>query len=234
MADNEVKEQKTPVENEGEEGAVEITIESEEETAKDSSDIQGGEENGGEAESEDGKAVDPEEKIKQLEAEVKENYDRLLRASAEFDNYKKRSAREMESFRKFANESLIKDLLPIIDNLERAIISSTEHEDNDNRIAEGVDLTLKEILKTLSKYGVSTVEAMHEPFDPNFHEAVMREPSGEHPDNTVVRELQKGYMLHDRLLRPAMVAVSMAGEDKTPTPEAEDDREEADKNHTGK
>lgn len=160
---------------------------------------------------------EPEDKLTQLEAEAKENYERCLRISAEFDNYKKRSTREMENFRKFSNEALIKDLLPIIDNLERAMASTAEvmannggkGESNDGKvIAEGVDLTLKELNKMLNKYGVAPVEAVGKPFDPNFHEAAMQEPSDEHPANTVAREFQKGYLLHDRLLRPAMVSVS--------------------------
>ncbi len=121
----------------------------------------------------------------------------------------------MEELRKYANEGLLKDLLSVVDNLERAIDSSSDNNDNDNSIIEGVDMTLKEILKILEKNQVKTVAAVGRPFDPAFHQAFMTEESEEHPENTVLKEFQKGYTLHDRLLRPAMVVVS-----KTGSPEA--------------
>ena len=141
--------------------------------------------------------ADPENVLKEMEArfeakeeEAKETYDRLLRVSAEFENYKKRSAREMADFKKYANQSLLKELLPIIDNLDLAIKAAAEASNGtDACLLDGVELTRKEI--------------------PNFHEAVMREESDKHPENTVVNELQKGYLMHDRLLRPAMVVVAM-------------------------
>lgn len=148
-------------------------------------------------------------RIKAAEDKCKEYYDRLLRVSADFENYKKRSAREADNFRKFANESILKDLLPVVDNLERAIQSSANiGEDGKSCISEGVELTLKEILRVLERYGVKPVEAVGKPFDPVFHEAVMQEVSDEVPENTVLKEFQKGYALHERLLRAAMVAVS--------------------------
>lgn len=144
----------------------------------------------------------------------KAHEDRFLRLYAEFENYKKRTAREMQDFRKFANEALIRDLLPVIDNLERAIQSSSSQEsppeDIQSCIVEGVSMTLNEILKVLDRYHVKPIDALEKPFDPNFHEAVGQELSDEHADNTVVREYQKGYLLHDRLIRPAMVVVSKA------------------------
>ncbi len=150
-----------------------------------------------------------EVRIKAAEDRCKEYYDRLLRVSAEFENYKKRSAREADNFRKFANESILKDLLPVVDNLERAIQSSANiSEDGKSCISEGVELTLKEILRVLERYGVKPVDAVDKPFDPGFHEAVMQEISEEIPENTVLKEFQRGYALHERLLRPAMVVVS--------------------------
>ena len=151
--------------------------------------------------------ADPAETTARLEEEAKANYDRFLRVSAEFENYKKRSAREAEDFRKYANESLLKDLLPVIDNLERALESSDA---TAATLAEGVGLTRKEILKVLERYGATPVEAFGSEFDPCRHQALMMDESGQHPPNTVVKELQKGYMLKDRLLRPALVAVSAA------------------------
>ncbi len=155
-----------------------------------------------------------ETKIKSLEEEAKETYDRFLRVSAEFENYKKRSAREMSEFKKFANESLIKELLLVVDNMERAINSSKDEGNSNNGLVEGIDMTLKELLKIFEKFGVKQVESMGKPFDPNFHQAVMQQENDEHPNNTVINELQKGYIINERLLRPAMVVVSMAKEKK--------------------
>jgi molecular chaperone GrpE len=163
------------------------------------------------------------EKLEAAEKELKEEKDRFLRFYADFDNYKKRSAREMDDFRKFANESLIKELLPVLDNLERAIHSSSSGEEADKSILEGVDMTLKEIMKILERFNVKPVQALGSPFDPNFHEAIGQEESDEHEDNTVLKEFQKGYMLHDRLIRPSMVLVSRR---KTPV----ENREAEEKN----
>ena len=149
-----------------------------------------------------------EAKIETAQQEAKESYDRLLRVSAEFDNYKKRSAREMQEFRKYANESLLKDLLPVLDNLELAIKAARDETNEQASLVDGVDLTLKEILRVLDKHGVQPVEALHKPFDPVFHQAVVGEESDTHPENTIIQELQKGYTLHDRLLRPSMVVVA--------------------------
>ncbi len=158
--------------------------------------------------------VDPlketEAKLAAAETATKEAHDRMLRHSAELDNYKKRSQRETVEFRKFANEALIKELLSVVDNLERAIASSPADNAESDCLMEGVDLTLKEILKVFEKFSVKPVDAEGKPFDPNFHQAVMQEASDEHPEGTVLKELQKGYLLHDRLIRPAMVVVSKA------------------------
>jgi molecular chaperone GrpE len=151
-----------------------------------------------------------EDQIKAAHEKTKEYYERMLRISADFENYKKRSARETDSFRKFANESILKDLLPVVDNLERAISSSAAAQGADQCITEGVDLTLKEILRVLARYGVNPVEAQGKPFDPGIHEAVMQQESEEFPENTVLTEFQRGYTLHERILRPAMVVVSKA------------------------
>lgn len=150
-----------------------------------------------------------ETRLESVEQEAKEAHDRFLRVSAEFENYKKRSAREIDEFRKFANESLIREMLTVVDNLERALNSSNNDNQANSHIAEGVDMTLKEILKVFEKFNVKPIVALGKPFDPNFHQAAMREETNERPENTVLNELEKGYMIHDRLLRPAMVVVSM-------------------------
>ncbi|MGD2063471.1 MAG: nucleotide exchange factor GrpE [Nitrospirota bacterium] len=139
------------------------------------------------------------------ERQTQEYYDRLLRLTAEFDNYKKRMAREKADFMRYANENLIKDLLESVDNLERAL--SHEAEEGTEGLAEGVRMTLKMLLETLARHGVKPVEAVGKPFDPNFHEAVSNAAAEDVENNHVVEEYQRGYVLHDRLIRPAMVQV---------------------------
>ena len=154
---------------------------------------------------------DLEQKFEEAEAEAKSAHDRFLRVSAEFENFKKRTRREVDDFRKYANEALIKELLNVVDNLERAMELSMEAKES-NHLLEGVDLTLKEILKIFEKFNVRPIEALEREFDPAVHQAVLQEPSEAHPDNTVIREFQKGYTIHERLLRPAMVVVSKSAE----------------------
>jgi molecular chaperone GrpE len=158
------------------------------------------------------KPVDPlkemEEKVETLEKEAAENHDRLLRMAAEFDNYKKRATREMNDFRKFANENFAKALLPVVDSMDLAIESSSNDKHANNSMVEGVNMTLKEILKIFEQFGVKRFESIGNTFDPNIHQAVMQEETDKFPENTVSKELQKGFMIHDRLLRPAMVVVS--------------------------
>lgn len=159
------------------------------------------------------------EELETAKQEAADTYDRLLRMTADFENYKKRSQRDREELKKFANESLIKDLLPVIDNLERALIAAKEQQSSDadhsGNMVEGVEMTLNEIVKILKDYNVTPIEAQGKPFDPTYHEAVMQEESDQYPQNTVINELQKGYILHDRLIRPAMVVVSKGSTNNT-------------------
>ena len=151
---------------------------------------------------------DLESQLETKEQQAKENYDRLLRVSAEFENYKKRTSRELEEFRKFANQSLIKEMLSVIDNLELAMNSTNGHKTIDQGLLQGLDMTHKEILKVFEKFNVKPIEAKGQIFDPTYHEAVMQEETDEVDGNTVINELQRGYLIHDRLLRPAMVVVA--------------------------
>lgn len=156
-----------------------------------------------------------EERLKAAEEKAEANYESLLRVTADFENYKKRIEREMSDVRKFANESLIKELLPIVDNLERALaIEYGKNEDTFEGIREGVEMTLKEFMECLQKFGVTPMDSLEKPFDPNFHHAVSQEESEEYPENMVLKELQKGYMLRDRLLRAPMVVVSKKPDSK--------------------
>ncbi|MFP4347912.1 MAG: nucleotide exchange factor GrpE [Thermodesulfobacteriota bacterium] len=154
--------------------------------------------------------ADLESRLEAAEQARQAEQDRYMRLYAEFDNYKKRTAREMSEFRKYATENLIKELIPVVDNLERAISSSGEDTQDKSCILEGVEMTRKEILRVLEKYEVKPIDALGTPFDPNFHEAVGQEESETEADNIVVRELLKGYTMHDRLIRPTMVIVSKA------------------------
>lgn len=142
--------------------------------------------------------------------EAKESFDRLLRVSAEFENYKKRTSKETCEFRKFAIESLVRELLPIVDNLERALTSAGDDSTQNGTVIEGVQMTLQELIRVLKKFGVEAIDTVQKPFDPNYHQAMLQEESDQQPENTVLKEFQKGYLIHERLLRPAMVVVSKA------------------------
>jgi len=147
------------------------------------------------------------DKLKETEKSAQENFDMYIRCKAEMENFKKRVQKEKQDLIKYSNESLIKELLSVVDNLEKALEGSKEKHSLDI-LQEGIELTLKGFKDILKKAGIECVEAVGKPFDPNFHEAVsiVTDDSAEH--NTVQEELQKGYMLNGRLIRPAMVVVN--------------------------
>jgi len=147
------------------------------------------------------------EKVEKVQEGSDKNLDLYIRSQAEIDNLKKRYQKERQDLVKFANESLIKQLLPIVDNLEKAITHSQD-KDSIEAIREGVDLTLKGLTDILQKAGVEMVEAIGEQFDPNFHEAVSEMADDGIKSGTVIKDLQKGYTLNQRLIRPSMVVVS--------------------------
>lgn len=140
-----------------------------------------------------------QERIRELE-------DRILRMAAEQENFKKRMQRERETSLKYAEENILRELLPSIDNLERAL----EHGDNTDASAlrAGVEMTCKGLLNTLEKFDVKPLDGVGQPFDPNFHDALAMEHSDEVPENMILQEFQKGYMFKDRLIRAAKVVVS--------------------------
>jgi molecular chaperone GrpE len=147
--------------------------------------------------------------LEQKEQEAKSNYDRFLRQAAEMENFKKRTVRERDEAIRFANEYLIKDLLPVIDNLERAIVHA-QAGDSGKPLVEGVEMVLKGVFDVLTKHGVVQVSAVGQPFDPVKHEAMAQMESDKHLPNTVMEEHHKGYLFHDRLLRPALVSIAKA------------------------
>lgn len=141
--------------------------------------------------------------------EVKNLNDRYLRLAAEFENYKRLAQRDQREQAKFANENILKELLPVIDNLQRAVNFSKSVTGCDQLI-EGVQLTLKQFIETLSKFGIKQITSIGEPFDPSRHQAVATIPSNDQPEHTIIQEHQPGYLLHDRILRAAMVTVAAA------------------------
>lgn len=163
-----------------------------------------------------GLAAEVEELRQQLEkkeSEARENYDRLLRQVAELENFKKRAAREKGEAIRYANENLIRDLLPVLDNLERAVDHARGGGDG-TPLVEGVEMVLKSFLDVLNKHGVTQISAKGESFDPEKHEAIAQVESDNYEPNTVVEEHHKGYYLLDRLLRPSLVSVAKAPETK--------------------
>jgi molecular chaperone GrpE len=144
---------------------------------------------------------------------LKETHERLLRTAAEFDNFRKRAIKEKEDAQKFGNERLLRDFLPVVDNLERALDHVEQHDLK--QVIEGVKLVQKLFESTLSKHGVVGFSAVGKAFDPTVHEALMQQESDD-PPGTVVSEMAKGYKLHDRLVRPAAVVVAKPREGKAP------------------
>jgi molecular chaperone GrpE len=145
--------------------------------------------------------------LESLRAELEQAKDRALRWQAELDNYRKRARRELEDERRYANMPLLRDLLPVLDNLHRAIASAEKTPDAAG-LLEGVKLVEKQIGSLLGKHQCNRIEALGQEFNPHLHEAITQQPSDEHPENTIVMETQTGYTLHDRVVRPSQVIVS--------------------------
>lgn len=146
---------------------------------------------------------------------AQDNYEKFLRAYADLENYKKRAEKEKSDNLRYANEELMRDLLPFLDNLERAVEhASSETDNNPQALIEGIELTLKELMRVLEKHGLKPIDSVGSPFDPNLHEAMMQTETEEYEPQTVVEEFQKGYLIRDRLLRPAKVSVAMRPEDR--------------------
>lgn len=146
--------------------------------------------------------------LEQARVQAEENYQRLLRVQADFDNFRRRARTEKEDFAKYASLKLIEQLLPIVDNFDRALSSSKETKDFD-ALVKGLDMTYRGIDQLLTAEGLKPIESVGHPFNPEFHQAVMQVESEEHEEGIVVEELQKGYILKDKVIRPAMVKVSV-------------------------
>jgi molecular chaperone GrpE len=160
-----------------------------------------------EGQAENGETMSASEQIALLKQERDELRDQALRARAEFANYQKRSKQQADTDRAYAVGSLAKDLLEPLDNLDRAIEALRAK--GAEGITAGLDMVQKQLLEIMAKHGVQPIAAHGYPFDPNLHDAVLQQPSLEHPEGTVVAELSKGYTIADRVLRPTKVAVSV-------------------------
>lgn len=156
------------------------------------------------------KELPPEKtEVELLKEQLEEQKNKLLRALADFDNYKKRMAIEREQFVQFANEALIIELLPVIDSLVRALLAAEKIKKSEEMI-KGLALVKRQLEDALRKFGVAEIESIGKPYDPNLHEAILQKESSE-PEGVVLEEMQKGYTLHGRAIRPSMVIVSKKG-----------------------
>jgi molecular chaperone GrpE len=162
-----------------------------------------------------GAEVDPADRIRQLEealsakeAEAATNWDKYLRERADLENYRRRVQKEKEDLMKYGNECLLVEVLPVLDNMERALDHASE--ESLSAVIEGINLTRTMLLSVLKKFGVEPIESRGVEFDSAFHQAMCQIESDELAPNTVIEEFQKGYLLNDRLLRPAMVSVAAA------------------------
>jgi molecular chaperone GrpE len=138
--------------------------------------------------------------------EARDNWDRFVRERADLENYRKRVNREKEELLNYGNKSLIEEILPVFDSMERALIHVSE--EDHTAVVEGIRMTHGMLVSVLKKFGVTPIRAVGTPFDSAFHQAMAQVATDEYPPNTVFEEYQKGYLLKERLLRPAMVTVS--------------------------
>lgn len=160
--------------------------------------------------SEDVKSEKSDEKFNELQQKYDTLNQQYLRLAADFENYRKRQEHEREDLLKFGTENALKKMLEVLDNFERGQKALEGVEDSE-KIKECFQLVHKQVWETLSKLGLEEIKAVGEEFDPNFHEAVMQTPTTEHPEHTVINELQKGYKVGDKILRPTLVNVATQG-----------------------
>lgn len=165
----------------------------------------------GQSEDDAGEEEDLAAALEEAQTKAVENHENMLRLAAEFENYKKRILREQENLLKYAEENILKELLPSIDNLERAM--SQEHNMDDvSVLMQGIEMTLKGLLAAFEKFGCKPIKSIGQPFDPNFHEAIAMESSSEIPEQSIINEFEKGYLYKDRLIRASKVIVSKGDE----------------------
>ena len=146
--------------------------------------------------------------LKEQAAKAQENYDRLMRMAADLENYKKRAARERQDAIKYANESLLERLIPMLDNFEMALTAANAPNTSVRSLQAGISMVHQQLKSAMAEAGLDEVDATGKPFDPNLHEAISQQESAEAPEGQVVQQVRKGYKLRDRLLRPASVIVA--------------------------
>ena len=191
--------------------AVEVTVEEElEKKTQEEEDEYGEIEIGAE------EPLSPEEEIARLAREKEEQYDRLLRVQADFDNYRKRVQKERTDLLRYGAENALREILPVIDNIELAVESARNHDNSGSQLREGIDMILSQFFSALDKLGVKPIETVDHPFDPNKHDALMRVHAPETDEGSVVSEIRKGYYLHDKVLRPAQVTVGTHEKEQAP------------------
>jgi len=159
-------------------------------------------------ESEDSPEKEMEEAYGKLEEEFNELNERFLRVSSDFRNFKKRAEKEKKDIYSYANEKLICDLLPVMDNFERAILSVESEKASSEKMLRGIEMVFKQLNDVLNSNGIEKIDALKKPFDPNFHHAVMMEETEEFETETVVEVFQTGYILNNKVIRPSMVKVA--------------------------
>lgn len=152
--------------------------------------------------------IELEKKLTETEAKANEYWNHQMRTQAELENVRRRAERDVSNAHKYALEKFVADLLPVIDSLDRALVSDVGNNDLAKKIHEGIELTMTLFLKTMEKYGVKQINPLGEAFNPELHQAISTQPSDEYETNTVLDVLQKGYSLNDRLIRPALVVVA--------------------------
>lgn len=158
-------------------------------------------------------ALTPEQvdELKERAAKADENWERLLRTTADFDNFRKRAAREKQDAIKFANEGLLQKLVPVLDNFDMALAAAqNDQSEAAQSLLKGINMIYQQMKNSLLEAGLEEIDAAGKVFDPNFHEAVSQKETTEAPEGQVVQQLRKGYKLRDRLLRPASVVVAKA------------------------
>ena len=179
------------------------------EALREASEAVSGEASPAEPESPEEPAPGPEAQLEALRAELDQGQDRFVRLQAEFENFRRRSLKERQESLQYGHQNLVKDLLAAVDNLERALGHSAEDASADvESVVQGIELVKRELLGALGKHGVKVIEPHEEAFDPTYHEAMGQLPHASLAPNTVVEVLQKGYMINDRMLRPARVLVA--------------------------
>jgi molecular chaperone GrpE len=160
-----------------------------------------------------------EEVVTELEREIENQKDKYLRLYSDFETYKRRAAKDREELCRFANEEIVKELLPSLDNLETALKHALEAGAAGDGLKQGVEMTLRELKRTLEKFGLKSIDALGEPFDPEFHHAISQVERDDVPEKTVVEELRKGYTFNDKVIRASLVGVSKKPEQKEKSPE---------------